>query len=123
MAWAAGPRADFTEFYRADIPAGQGHWHYNADVEVKLDPAAPLPRTLFIRYLGDPGVNTVRIYAHCVRDSPCASTPVVITHAWREADERRTHTVRLEGPGTYDVEIAADPTDESIEIAVPGGRD
>ncbi len=55
MAWATDEPGDFTEFYRADVPAGQSHWHYNADVEVKLDAPA---KTVFIRYAGVPASTT-----------------------------------------------------------------
>jgi hypothetical protein len=53
MAYALEKPADFRVFYEADVPDDQAHWHYNADREVKLDVPA---RTVFIRYVGDPGV-------------------------------------------------------------------
>jgi hypothetical protein len=116
MAWAADPAADFKEFYRAEVPAGQNHWHYNADVEVKLDTPA---RAVSVRYVGDPGVNNVRIFAHCVEDAPRSPTPVKITHAWREKGELKTQSVSLAKPGPYEVTAGDDPVDESIELAVP----
>jgi hypothetical protein len=118
MAWAADEPRDFKEFYRADVPAGQSHWHYNADVEVKLDAPA---KVVYVRYVGDPGVNNVRLFAHCVEEAPQMPSPVRITHAWREKGELKTKTVRLERPGAYEVTTDEDPVDESVEIAVPGG--
>src|SRR5262249_42574886 len=58
---------DFRTVYRADVPADQDHWHYNVDREVKLDRPA---RVVYLRYVGDPGVNNLRIYAHCIEDRP-----------------------------------------------------
>jgi hypothetical protein len=119
MAWATDPAGPFQEFYRAQVPAGQSHWHYNADVEVKMETPAP---TVYLRYTGDPGVNTLRIYAHCVEDRPSRPTPVRITHAWREKGERRTAAMFLEKPGPYEVTTQEDPEDESVEMAVPSSR-
>ena len=80
----------------------------------------PVPtETVFIRYTGDPGVNNLRIYAHCLADAPARRSPVTITHAWREGSLRKTRTVHLDGPGPYEVTTEADPVDESVELAVP----
>ena len=116
MAWAADQAADFKEFYKAEVPAGQNHWHYNADVEVRLDNPA---RTVYLRYVGDPGVNNVRIYAHCVEEKKVAPTPVTITHAWREKGELKKKTVSLEKPGPYEVTADDEPVDEYVELSVP----
>jgi hypothetical protein len=116
MAWSMDREGPFTEFYRADVPAGQSHWHYNADVEVKLSAPA---KTVFLRYTGDPGVNNLRIYAHCLADTPRRRSPVEITHAWREGTQRKTKTVRLEEPGSYEITAGDDPVDEYVELKIP----
>src|SRR5262249_15969116 len=116
MAWSGDRAGPFIEFYRASVPADQSHWHYNADVEVRL----PTPtRTVFLRYTEDPGVNNLRIYAHCLADAPARRSPVDSTHAWREGSLLKTNTVHLEGPGPYEITAGADPVDESVELAVP----
>ncbi len=119
MAYAVGEKGEFTTFYTADLPSYHRYWHYNDDVEVLLEEPAP---TVFIRYVGDPAVNNVRVYAHCVRDGGCRSSPVVITHAWTEDGVRKTHTARLDGPGSYDVVVEGEPTDDFIELSVPSDR-
>ena len=101
--------------YRADVPADQGHWHYNADREVKLDVPA---RTVYVEYVGDPGVNNIRIYAHSVADNPRPATPVTITHTWTENRSIRSRTVTMPKPGPYEIETGAEPVDQSVEIAV-----
>ncbi|MBI3854908.1 MAG: hypothetical protein HY293_04375 [Planctomycetes bacterium] len=106
---------DFKEFYRAEVPAGQNHWHYNADVEVKLEAPA---KTVFLKYVGDPGVNNLRIFAHGVEEAPPAASPVRITHAWKEKGLLKTKTVVLEKPGPYEITTEDDPADESVEISV-----
>jgi PAS domain-containing protein len=90
----------------------------DADVEVTL----PAPETtVFLRYTGDPGVNNLRIYAHCVEDTPSARPPVTITHAWRDGGELKTRTVTLQKPGPYNVTVEGDPVDEYVELSVPSG--
>jgi hypothetical protein len=116
IALAVGEPKDFKPIYRADVPAGQDHWHYNADREVKLDAPA---RTVYLRYVGDPAVNNLRIYAHCLDDRPRTGGPMVITHTWTEAGARKSKQVRLDKPGPYDVTADAEPVNESIELAVP----
>jgi hypothetical protein len=117
MAWAVGAPNDFKTFYKADVPVGQAHWFYNADVEVKLEQAA---EKLFIQYTGDPGVNNLRIYAHCLDEKKFAPAKVNITHAWSEKGVAKTKTVSVDSQNSkYVIECADDPTDEMIEMSVP----
>ena len=98
------------------MPTYCNHWFYNADPEVKLDEPA---RTLYVRYVGDPAVNNIRVYAHCVEDAPRGRGAVVITHRWTENGQPKSHRATLDAPGAYEVVAEGEPTDESIEIAVP----
>src|SRR5262245_16686939 len=107
---------DYKPLYKADVPAGQGHWHYNADRELKLDAPA---RVVFLRYIGDPGVNHLRIYAHCSDDKPPRGSGVVITHTWKENGAAKSKQVCLDGPGAYEITTVNEPIDGSVEIAVP----
>jgi hypothetical protein len=116
IAYAAGEPTDFRTLYTANVPEGQDHWHYNADREVKLDVPAHI---VYLRYVGDPGVNNLRIYAHCIDDQPPAAAPVLITHAWTEKGASRSKQVRLDRPGSYEVTTTDEPADESIELVVP----
>jgi len=115
IAYAVEQPTDFREIYRAQVPTYCNHWFYNADPEVKLDKPA---RALYVRYTGDPAVNNIRVYAHCLEDTPRISGPVAITHRWTENGQPKTASVTLDGPGTYDIVAEGDPTDGSIEIAV-----
>jgi hypothetical protein len=116
IAYAVGEPKDFRPLWTAEVPAGQDHWHHNADRELKLDTPA---KTVYLRYVGDPAVNNLRIYAHCLDDRPATRSPVVITHTWTENGARKTKQVRLEKPGSYEVTTTDEPTDESIEVSVP----
>ncbi len=116
IAYAVSEPGAFREIYQADVPSDQGHWHYNVDREVRLDEPA---RAILVRYTGEPAVNNLRIFAHCVEDRLRAQTPVVLTHEWSENGVRITKQVKLEGPSEYEIEVTADPADESIEMAIP----
>jgi hypothetical protein len=116
--YAADQPKDFVEFYRAAVPSDQSHWHYNVDREVKLREPA---REVFVRFIGEPAVNNIRIDAHCQDERPRTAAPLVVTHAWSENGARKTKQVQLERVGEYEIEAGADPVDEFIELAVPSG--
>ncbi|HUG94502.1 MAG TPA: hypothetical protein VML55_27035 [Planctomycetaceae bacterium] len=115
MAYAVDRPESFQEFYRTEIPADVEHWHYNAQREIRLDEPA---RHVYVRYTGDPAVNAVRIYAHCIDDEPRPVPPVRVTHAWRENGEPKSYSTDLTGPGAYEITVEGDPENESIELAV-----
>ena len=116
IAYTVSETGAFREIYRADVPPDQSHWHYNVDREVRLDEPA---HALFVRYVGDPAVNNIRLFAHCLDDRPRASTPVILRHVWSEKGVQKSREVRLGGPGEYAIDVADDPVDESIELAIP----
>ncbi|MDA1190722.1 MAG: hypothetical protein O3A46_03445, partial [Candidatus Poribacteria bacterium] len=115
MLYAVDQPDDFIELYRADVPTDQAHWHYNADREVLLDAPA---KTVYVKYVGDPGVNAVRIYAHCVDDEGFARRPVTITHGWSVGGEARSQSVVMEGDGAYEILVEGEPEDEFVELSV-----
>ncbi len=115
IAYAVHGPNDFKPLYESDVPADQAHWHYNADRELKLDEPA---KVVYLRYAGDPGVNNLRIYAHCLDDRPRRGAPVTVTHAWREGDRLKTRSVTLDKPGPYEVVCDVEPEDESVTLAV-----
>jgi hypothetical protein len=115
MEYAVEAPGRFVEFYKAEVPTGQAHWHYNADRTVKLDTPA---RKVFIRYTGDPGVNNIRIYAHAVDEKPGEPSQVVVTHTWTENGQRQSKSVTLTRPSAYQIAAQGDPLNESVEIQV-----
>lgn len=114
ISYVADASRDFVEIYRAAIPPDQSHWHYNVDCEVKLPRPA---REVYVRYSGEPALNNIRIFAHCLEDRPRASTAVFVTHAWKENGTRKTRQLQVEGE--YEIEAEVEPEDEFIELAVP----
>jgi len=119
IAYAIDEPKDFQEIYRANVPTDQSHWHYNVDREIKLERPAS---AIFIRYVGDPALNNIRLYAHCLDDARAAvSEPLLITHRWTENGISKIKQVGLTGQGEYELVTAAEPVNESIELAVPNG--
>jgi len=116
IAYAVGEPEGFVEVFRSQVPTYCNHWFTNADPEIRLAEPA---RTVFVRYTGDPGLNNIRIYAHCTEDEPRTGGRVTIRHVWREGGQRKTHTVDREGPGAYHIVTEGQPEDESIELRVP----
>jgi len=116
MAYAVSEGGPFRDIYQAEVPSDQSHWHYNVDREVRLDEPV---RALFVRYTGEPALNNLRIFAHCVEDRPRSGAPMVVTHEWTENGVRKTKQVQLDQPAAYEIVAEAEPVDESIEMAVP----
>ncbi len=116
MAYAVDEPIDFKSLYRANVPTDTEHWHYNADAEVKLRKPA---RLVYVRYFGEPAVNNVRIYAHCIEEEERPSSPVTIKHAWSEGGLSRTRTIRMEKAGRYEIVTGSELVDEYIELSVP----
>jgi hypothetical protein len=116
ISYAVAAPENFRELYAGEIPADQSHWYYNVDREVRLEEPA---RELFVRYVGDPAVNRIRIYAHCLDDRPRKSSPLVVRQVWRENGAMKSKQVRLDGPGEFEIEAGPDPVDELIELSIP----
>lgn len=119
MSYAVGAPVNFKEFYRAEVPTDVEHWHYNAAKDVRLETPA---ETIYLKYIGDPAVNNVRIYAHCIEDKPRPQVPVKVTHTWQQNGESKSFTKTLKQPESYEIDVKGDPVNESIEFSVPSSR-
>lgn len=116
IAYAVDKPEDFQVIYQADVPRHTEHWNYNADCEVRLETPA---KVLYIRYVGDPAVNNVPTYAHCLDENPPRPAPVNITHTWLEDGSQRRATFSLQEPTSYEIVAGSEPEDVSVEISVP----
>ena len=79
-------------------------------------------KVVYLRYEGDPGVNNLRIYAHCLDDRLSRLGPITITHAWTESGVPKTRTVTLDKPGSYEVIASTEPANEYLRMQVPNRR-
>jgi hypothetical protein len=117
--YAADEPKGFKGIYRAEVPPDQAHWHYNVDREVRLEAPA---HTVFVRYTGDPAVNNIRLYGHCVEDRSQAPAALHVRHTWTENGASKSKSVELAGPGEYEINTGAEPLNESIELSVPSQK-
>ncbi len=99
------------------MPQWNDHWHYAMDVDVTLDKPV---EAVYVRFVGDPGCNAIRIYAHCGDPRPSNTGTLRVTHVYDIADERfvRSFDVPAAG-GTYSIECPTEPTNVSIALSVP----
>ncbi len=116
IAYAVDRPAGFQEIYRSRIPADQQHWHYNADREVRLDEPAS---TVYVRFHGDPALNALRLFAHCLDEDPGPPDRLTITHVWSESGKRQEFTTTLAEPGEYVVDVEGEPVNESVTLSIP----
>ena len=115
IAYAVGEPRDFNEIYRSSVPTWVNHWRYNWDTDVVLDRPAEV---VYVRFHGDPGLNTMRACLHLLPPQPPASG-VRITHTYELDGRQCQKTVDLTGPAAYTVDCDADPENVSITIGVP----
>lgn len=102
--------------YRADVPDWHSHWHYAFDKEVPLIRPADKVR---VKYIGNPGVNGIRMNIHSIRPDEKPDTAVVVTHAYKldgKVVERRFSFAK---PTEYTIECPGEPEDVSVRLEVP----
>jgi hypothetical protein len=105
--------------YRANVPDWHEHWHYAYDKEVPLVRPAKKVR---VKYIGNPGVNGIRVNLHSARAEEKADTAVLITHAFKMGGKLQEKKVALNSPKGYTIECASEPQDVSIRVEVPSDR-
>ncbi|OHB68919.1 MAG: hypothetical protein A2Y77_13360 [Planctomycetes bacterium RBG_13_62_9] len=115
ISYAVGETRDFREVYRSSVPTWVNHWRYNWDTDIRLDQPTEV---VYVKYHGDPGLNTVRACLHLLPTKPPAAS-VQITHAYDIGGKLYNRTVELAGPAAYTISCDGDPENVSVMIAVP----
>jgi hypothetical protein len=115
MAYAVGTPKDFTEVYRSPVPTWADHWRYNWDTDIRLPEPAEV---VYLRYTGDPAVNTVRACLHLLPPEP-PDTSVRITHVYDIDGRRYEKTLDLAEPAAYTVTCDGEPENVSVTMSVP----
>jgi hypothetical protein len=119
MEVALSPDGPFRTVYDATstVPNWNNHWHYAMDTDVVLPEPA---RRVWVRYTGNPGLNAIRIYAHCRDPRPVNSGVVRVTHDYNIGDERILKTVEVPaGGGSYTIDCPVDPANNALTLEVP----
>lgn len=114
--YAVDDSSDWKRIYRAEVPDWNDHWHYAHDEEVVLD--APADRVR-VRYVGQPGVNAVRVNLHSLKPGSAAADTMAVTHAYEMGGKLHERRFEFDGPGKYEIECPDTPRDRFIRFEVP----
>ena len=119
IAYAVVEPHDFREIYRSSVPTWTNHWRCNWDMDVMLDRPA---EAVYVRFHGDPGLNTIRACLHLLPSEP-PQTKVRVTHSFRIDGRLYDETFDLTKPADYTVRCDGDPENIAVTIAVPSEAD
>ena len=109
-----GPDGPWTEICRSDVPGWVEHWHYSMDGDAVLDTPA---ETVYLKYVGDPGLNQVWIYTHCLETAPLS--PVQVTHGYALDGEPHEDSFTFAEVADYEIDCLAEPENRFIRFAAP----
>ena len=113
--YAMNQPKDFRKIYQARVPTWVNHWRYNWDTDIQL----PYPaEDVFIKYVGDPALNTIRACLHVTPKAPITKQ-VTVTHGYAVDGQLHTHTVELNQPTDYTIFLAKQPENRFIKITAP----
>lgn len=115
IAYAVGQPKNFKQIYRSPVPTWVNHWRYNWDTDVVLDEPA---NEVYVKYTGEPGLNTIRACLHLLGERPTASR-IRIVHGYRIGEHLHRKRIDLDGPATYTVQCDGEPENVFVEISVP----
>ena len=115
IAYAVGEPKEFTEVYKAEVPAWVNHWRYNYDTDVRLEKPAEI---VYVRYTGKPGVSVLRACLH-VLPGEKHDPAVALTHGYRVGDKTIEKTVEMKAPGEYTIDCDGDVENVFVRIAKP----
>ena len=102
--------------YRSDVPDWHGHWHYAFDKEIPL--VRPVDKVR-VKYIGNPGVNGIRVNIHSIRPDEKPGTGVVVTHVYKIDGKEISKRFVFEKPTEYFIDSPSDPEDVAISLEVP----
>ncbi|MHC4641305.1 MAG: hypothetical protein ACYS32_06645 [Planctomycetota bacterium] len=115
IAYAVGQPGDFKEIYKSSVPTWVNHWRYNWDTDILPDEPAEV---VYVKYTGNPGLNTVRACLHLVDNRP-AQTRIGVVHGYKIDGLLRRKSIDLSQPADYTVTCEDEPENVFIEIRVP----
>ncbi|MDH4239058.1 MAG: hypothetical protein OEW48_05815 [Phycisphaerae bacterium] len=115
IAYAVGEPRDFKEIYKSTVPTWVNHWRYNWDTDILLDKPAEV---VYVKYTGNPGLNTVRACLHLVENHP-KQTRIRVVHGYLIDKVLHHKAVDLSRPADYTVTCEDEPENVFIEISIP----
>jgi len=115
MWYALGGSDDWKLIYRANVPTWHSHWHYAYDEEIILDEPVDKVR---VRYVGNPGVNSVRVNLHSLRPDEKPNNSVVVTHCFKMNGKKEERSFTFDRPTDYVIDCPSTPEDVFIKLEV-----
>jgi len=106
--------------HRSDIPTWHSHWHYAYDEEVMLQ--EPVDK-LRVRYVGQPGVNGVRVNIYSIKPGGSPDRGVIVTHGFKMGDKLHEKRFMFDEPSEYTIDCPETPRDVFIRLEVPSDRE
>jgi len=115
IAYAVGKPKGFKEIYKSSVPTWVNHWRYNRDLHIFLEKPAEV---VYVKYTGNPGLNTVRACLHLIDNRP-AQTRIGVVHGYKIGGLLHRKTIDLSQPADYTVTCEDEPENVFIEISIP----
>ena len=114
--YALGDSDDWKLAHRSNVPTWHSHWHYACDEEIVLDMPVDKVR---VRYVGNPGVNGVRVNLHSLRPDEKPDNSVVVTHYFKMNGKTEQRRFTFDNPADYVINCPSTPEDVFIKLEVP----
>ena len=108
-----GPDGPWKEICRAAVPTWVEDWHHGMDGDAVLEQPV---ETVFLRYIGDPGLNQIWIYAHCLEPAPASA--VEVTHGYEIDGDLHEDTFSFTEETDYEIDCSSEPENRFIRFAV-----
>ena len=112
----AGPDGPWKEAARSRVPDWVVHWHYGMDPDVVLDEPAEI---VYLKYVGDPAVNQIWVYAHCQGRTESNKNPIKVTHCYEQDGEIQERSFQFSGKSEYTINCETEPVDRFIRFELP----
>ncbi|MBW7997882.1 MAG: hypothetical protein FVQ81_15195 [Candidatus Glassbacteria bacterium] len=113
-----GPQGPWKSVAKSKVPQWVAHWHYGMDEDVVLASAA---EKIWLKYVGNPGVNQIWVYAHCLPNKGAAQN-AELTHGYRIGGELLEKKFTFDGPGEYTVNCPEEPENVYLDLYNPSLR-
>ena len=99
----------------SSVPTWVNHRRYNRDADILPDKPTEV---VYVKYTGNPGLNTVRACLHLVENRP-TQTRIRVVHGYKIDGLLYRETIDLSQPTGYTVTCDGEPENVFIEISVP----
>lgn len=112
MSFAVNKPRNFIKIYESNNPEWVDHWRYNHDTDIVLDKPA---ETVFVKYIGNPGVSVIRACLHLIPKQPVSSS-IKITHGYKVNEKDQEKTVQFTNSSEYAITCKDDVENTFIKI-------